>query len=283
MKLDPEKGYKEARKYLDERLGGVNEQLDDMISELLHGPSLNGENIPALQRLVDALWDATVEMKIQERWPELDNFTMVNNIARRFADKLSERYRSRVVEYRDMHNEDKRPGIEWLKKFLIKEIEKRKGSVYTTSLAKPGGSRGTSSMTQERKNQPYRGRVIGLTTTVEGSEDTSPTHSGQRDVTVRPFSTCPVCLNKGQAMAHTLHACTKFRGMPVAVRRRWVQMLRLCFNCVKANHRADECRTRTPCEVPGCGENHSRWLHMTRPGALCHGTSVKTVKTFPSD
>ena len=47
-------------------------------------------------------------------------------------------------------------------------------------------------------------------------------------------------------------------------RREQVQKLRLCFNCFRAGHMSQDCKSRT-CSVPTCGRRHNRLLHSDLP------------------
>ncbi|KAG7165890.1 putative pol-like 32, partial [Homarus americanus] len=53
-----------------------------------------------------------------------------------------------------------------------------------------------------------------------------------------------------------------FRTMAVSEKARTVQRLRYCFLCLRKGHQANACPTGySPCDIDGCSDLHSRWLH----------------------
>ncbi|VVC31117.1 Hypothetical protein CINCED_3A009555 [Cinara cedri] len=68
---------------------------------------------------------------------------------------------------------------------------------------------------------------------------------------------CACCSNK-----HKLYSCTKFKDLSVGDRIALVRRARLCFNCLHALHRSDQCKSKFNCYV--CKGRHNTLLHYER-------------------
>ena len=66
---------------------------------------------------------------------------------------------------------------------------------------------------------------------------------------------CPVCQG-----GHSTHQCQKFLGMPVSKRSDSVRENKLCRNCLRAGHLANQCRSAHRCKQ--CRKNHHTLLHF---------------------
>lgn len=67
-------------------------------------------------------------------------------------------------------------------------------------------------------------------------------------------TTCKKCEGN-----HFVSNCEKFIQMPIVERREFVVQMRLCFNCMSANHQAGDCKSRRRCEK--CNRKHHTLLH----------------------
>ena len=75
-------------------------------------------------------------------------------------------------------------------------------------------------------------------------------------------STCSLCQG-----GHHLFYCPTFEGYTVAQRKEHVMALKLCLNCLKANHVAHDCRSSYRCKANNCGRKHNSLLHEDRTAA----------------
>ena len=67
--------------------------------------------------------------------------------------------------------------------------------------------------------------------------------SGSRPQAASATKLACVCCNK----EHRLFACETFKAMQVKDRLNMVKQIKLCFNCLKAGHRAYKCRKMSVC------------------------------------
>lgn len=70
----------------------------------------------------------------------------------------------------------------------------------------------------------------------------------------------PCCVQCG--LDHSLQTCETFLKKQPADRIELLKKKKLCFVCLRANHRAKECRTMKRCSVVGCGKRHHYLIHV---------------------
>ena len=58
---------------------------------------------------------------------------------------------------------------------------------------------------------------------------------------------------------HALYSCEQFRRLNVADRKKFVQDVKLCFNCLRSGHMVKDCSSQKGCRT--CGKLHNTLLH----------------------
>ncbi|KRZ71022.1 hypothetical protein T10_11386 [Trichinella papuae] len=71
---------------------------------------------------------------------------------------------------------------------------------------------------------------------------------------------CPFCQGR-----HETDACDKFIRADLARRKAMVREKGVCFKCLEAGHRAQDCHEGRSCSVAGCGRAHHMLLHPNKP------------------
>lgn len=69
-------------------------------------------------------------------------------------------------------------------------------------------------------------------------------------------SSCDVCNRP-----HTMIECNKFHRMPTGERWAVARRLALCFGCLRAGHKFDDCENKSKCSSTGCLKFHHDLLH----------------------
>jgi len=67
-------------------------------------------------------------------------------------------------------------------------------------------------------------------------------------------NSCPVCQEN-----HSLFQCSSFGSMDQKLRSETVRKATLCFNCLRGNHAASKCTSKSSCKK--CGQRHHTLLH----------------------
>lgn len=84
---------------------------------------------------------------------------------------------------------------------------------------------------------------------------------------------------------HYLTQCKHFKALRVKDRLSFIQSKRLCVNCFKPGHLGRECTRPFVCNIGGCGQKHSRSLHLPpthdadAARQRCKKNRTKEVKT----
>lgn len=61
--------------------------------------------------------------------------------------------------------------------------------------------------------------------------------------------------------------------MSPKARREVARVHKLCYNCLRAGHFAEECKKDSVCSVPGCGRRHTKFIHVDSPTQRVMDTS----------
>src|SRR5277367_5823106 len=118
---------------------------------------------------------------------------------------------------------------------------------------------------KEKVKSPVNKRRSSTTVlTVSGSKKSSP------------YDRCKACKRTG----HELEKCRKFLDLDVDEKWELVIGSKLCFVCLKPNHRVPNCEDREECGEDGCTSLHHKLLHnpnRTRKRSEVHTTTHTTV------
>jgi len=80
-----------------------------------------------------------------------------------------------------------------------------------------------------------------------------------------------------------LTQCKDFKALRVKERLSFIQSKRLCVNCFKPGHLGRDCRRPFVCNIDGCGQRHSKFLHLpTRPTQEAEVTRQRDVAVPPT-
>ena len=76
---------------------------------------------------------------------------------------------------------------------------------------------------------------------------------------------------------HRLFHCKAFKSLAPIARRQFVVSNNLCENCFLSNHVTNNCRKNSVCDVPNCGEKHSRFIHVDPAIPVVHNCNANVV------
>ncbi|XP_058445759.1 uncharacterized protein LOC131426960 [Malaya genurostris] len=97
-----------------------------------------------------------------------------------------------------------------------------------------------------------------------------------RSLTVVQNVPCPMCTED-----HTIYQCNNFKEASVQERRDLVQKAKLCFNCLRSNHFAKTCQSKSVCRNPDCKQRHHTLLCQMESNATSNQSekSLMEIKT----
>lgn len=116
-------------------------------------------------------------------------------------------------------------------------------------------------------------RALEATSTIKVSSSSSSrsTTSTRSHSAVASSNGCPLCKK-----SHRIIFCAQFRRKSLAEKRQFVKDNQLCFNCVRDNHRADNCPSQQSCQT--CSLRHHTMLHMD---AVSHHSDNSNERALP--
>ena len=230
--LIPTGGYQEALRILRMRFGRPHEIIQAVTKSVFDGPKISTGDTVGLQDLVTQMHSCQLTVSQLGRVNDLDCSTNLVRIIARLPKSIQERWAD-VAD--SIINRGDEPKFEDLILFLEKRISVA-SNIYGQLAAK--------SVTQDRNYEPmYLKR--------------------QTRSTVSTLSTYPLNENKCILceVNHELIRCPRFLSQCIDERIDVLKRHKRCFVCLRANHIAKDCRSRTRCNVPNCSGRHHYLLH----------------------
>ena len=239
-----EKGYRRAREILKRRFGNAHLVSQKIINELRHGKSVHKSY--ELQKLADELSVAYTVLEDIDKLHEIDTQISIIDIAQRCPQFVHDKWRNKAIKHVRTH--DCYPTffdfVEFIELIAVAECDPVYGK---GNNSKPANVRGVNYST--------------VTATVRNSGDTGTNSSAINSVNFKSVPSVYVVCGGN----HRPFVYDKFKSMGPKVRREFVVRNKLCFNCLLPCHRANECRKPSVCSIPGCGQKHTRFIHIDPP------------------
>jgi len=79
-----------------------------------------------------------------------------------------------------------------------------------------------------------------------------------------------------------LFYCKQFRDMRPTQRLQFVTEKKLCENCLLGNHKTVDCRRTEVCTVNGCGQRHTKFIHVNNSARSDSSSNVRLVNANAS-
>ena len=164
------------------------------------------------------------------------------------------------------------PPIEDLLLFIKEQADQMEETTATPSTAPPANQPHEKTASPPSK---YKGSINSAVTPTQASTPRpAPQYSSDSQFTKSTYSArsyvCPLCQDN-----HLLYYCPTFTGYNSAQRKEYVITNKLCLNCLKPNHVAQECRSTYRCREGNCQKKHNTLLHEDR-----NSPSIPTSTTY---
>ncbi|CAH8678922.1 unnamed protein product [Schistosoma haematobium] len=241
--LLPEKeGYTEAIKPLHERFGRPHDIVEAFLTELLSGSPLNQDDITGLQKLTRLMTNCKIALSQMGRNADLNCSTNIKRIVKQLP-------RSMQFKWAEAADDILRKGLEPNFDDLLQFLEK-KVSIATNTYGQLASGSYKAQTTSNNRSSSIRAKIH--TSSIKGSVH------------------CVICSD-----AHEVTSCPQLLSVSHNEKVELLKKFKLCFNCLKPNHRATDCRQPVLCEIDGCKRRHHRILHNTEPDvkqACCNST-----------
>ena len=269
--LEPSDGYKRARSILYSRYGRPHVVARSYIDKLVNGPQLKASDIDGLSRLALEMQKCEITLSQLGFSSDVDNSENLRRIVKRLLMHL----RTKWVDVAYLISEPVRgsnPGREPRFSDLAKFVDEKSrvaSSMYGVDLTREN-SQSKHDRASSGKNQTNGVKITTLATNSEGKE-------------VKHERKCCCCSGTCPDVA----SCERFKAMNLNDRSKFVQRLKLCFNCLKSKHVSRACRKPQACTVPDCKIKHHLLLHRwvnetdhtaTQPSVSCAATNTSFSK-----
>lgn len=248
VRMGPEEGYSEPLKMLASRLGDTEDHIDELLIDLLTGPSVPDNDMRQIKEFTDKIWDIIADLEYTGRHADVETYVCVAMIARRLTGNLRQRYKNQLHKYKKKRESKSRPDLKWFRDFMEDYMERLLGE-------DDSGDENSSKLKQDTKGKrtadtPKR-KAMGFAVAERGSA------SGSQGASGKSGHPCFLCEKK-----HPLFACWKFRAMSIAERWEATRKAQVCYVCLGHGHMASKCGSPyKECGLEGCSQQHSRWLH----------------------
>ncbi|XP_019633454.1 PREDICTED: uncharacterized protein LOC109476879 [Branchiostoma belcheri] len=234
--MDPEEGFKEAKRLLEERYGTPFKVSRAYAEEAKRWSEIKHDDKPALRKFSLFLTKCLNAMKGDQYLQELDHYTNIALLVGKLPYRLKERWR------RKSHDIQRQGRVKFkdLVDFVKQEEQVSSNDMFDDKSAKESFKRNPGT-----RYQRDRAKGSSLAVTTEPNQN-------------RAF--CQFCNSE----SHGLTVCKKLGGKPYKERLDYVKQKGLCYGCLSGtNHLAKECWKKATCTT--CQMQHPTVLHRDTP------------------
>ncbi|XP_071944680.1 uncharacterized protein [Antedon mediterranea] len=229
----PTEGYKLAREILSERFGDKGTIVQTWVDKIVNRPKID---VAELRQFTDDLSSCRETLDAMGFLGELNNQRSLRSIIDKLPRYLQIRW---VKEYQRIKLRGSPPTIAHVVDFVKSASKEANDPVFGSLVSGSVGNKPERQTTSNREPEKRRNKNFAI-----GSPS------------------CQMCEG-----SHSLFGCLQFKEKNVEERLSFVKRNRLCFNCLKPGHNASRCLLNRTCSVAGCGQKHTKFLHIIKPKA----------------
>ena len=239
LSMQPEEGYREARRLLKERFGQKYKIAAAHVQRLIDGPPIKSEDGDELQRFSIQLVSCVNTLNEIGYLGKLDNPNNLKKIVDRLPYPLRARWRDTVDRIVEREERD----------VTVKDVTE-----FVTTKARAASHPVFGKLDRERPKD--KDPNLGGQRRPRRAANGFATQSAEQASEEGKEKWCPLCKR-----GHWLSRCERFRKQSLAERRKVVRNYKLCINCLLPGHFVNACPKPSYCKVPECTAKHSTFLH----------------------
>ncbi|XP_013406078.1 uncharacterized protein LOC106170651 [Lingula anatina] len=251
----------EARKIVQRRYGEEEYVAQSYIKKATQWPNVKPGDISALDNFGIFLRECHYAVGSIASTTILEYPENIKKLSQKLPQPMQDRWRSHAYK-------KKEKGLKVTFETLVDFVQ-REARILTDPIY------GKNSLPE---NPPRKKATVH---NIASSTSTVPAYQPRHNPANQTPSVTPVpessCLYQEN---HTISKCTQFINKSTEERREFAKARRLCFNCLKGSHRAQECRN--PGRWRHCAKKHHTLLHQLRESAPV-GNAVLSTGTGDSD
>lgn len=273
---EPTEGYKLAWQLLKERFGNNDVISQAWIAKILDRPKI--KDTQGLQTFADELRTCRETLLTMGYLNELETRRSLCQIVEKLPAYLHSRWLK--VNHAIKYKENRPPALADVIRLVTDAAQQASDPVFGKALAsKETLVRDESRRLQDSKRRSkgsHAAHVVSTSNPVPAITQ-SPTVTSTTSYST-PKDPCAKC--GGQ---HYLTQCKDFKALRVKDRLAFIQSKRLCVNCFRPGHLGRDCSRPFVCTVDGCGQKHSKFLHLpTKPTQDSEVTGQRNVAVSQS-
>ena len=282
--MDPEGGYKEALKVLEDRFGNRFRIGQAWVQKIMERSPVKGYT--DLREFADLLRNCQQTMKAMKAESRIDNPQTLQIIWLKLPSYLQDRWTRE--DLRLQRDENRESSLEDMIKLIARAAEEANHPIYGKGVLSKERATEKSKAGKSSHDKRQAGSFAGSTTADSTPGQTpKPTPTSPKPTPTSGQSKCAKCDG-----THPIYACAEFKRMRIVDRRELVRAKALCFNCLRGGHIGSKCPLDKVCGIDGCTVKHSKFLHMPRsaenqqqarnPGTL-RGPPDRNQTTAPAE
>ncbi len=241
--LEPEQGYSEARRLLQDEYGDSYKISTAYISKVLNWTVIKYDDEVGLKRFSIFLKKIKNAMSAISDMSVLNHPTNMQTVVKKLPQYLQAKWRDRVTKLKKFQR--KVAQFEELVAFVDESAESANHPIYSKEVL--FGKRVDTKDKKKDSGSSFATRVETPATPVIPKEMRSPE--------TKKFQRCPCC-NK----EHQLDDCDEFMKKSIENRKSFLMEKRLCYSCYGSNHIAKGCKQKKTCKT--CNRKHPTALHI---------------------
>ena len=253
LHIEPDEGYKEARRLLQKEYGDPYKVSTAYMKRLTEWPTLKYDDGPALKSFYIFLSKCNCAMKTISHLAVLNHPPNMQAVVQKLPFALQTKWRENVVKTR--RKDGKVAGFTELVEFLEYAAESANDPVYGKEALNKARQRTNGPPQSNKGSLPFKPKVDSFATgldTVPKPPSSHGTGSANQNVKVRR---CPLC-----EKSHDLEDCDAYKKKSVEQRKSFLSEKALCYACYGKNHLSKNCTKKRTCKK--CKRPHPTLLHV---------------------
>ena len=252
---EPTEGYELAWKLLKERFGNNDVISQAWIAKILDRPKI--KDTQGLQTFADELRTCRETLLTMGYLNELETRRSLCQIVEKLPAYLHSRWLK--VNHAIKFQENRPPTLADVIRLVTDAAQQVSDPVFGKALVpKETSARNDSRKLQDSKQKTKGSHVAQVVSSSNPASVVRPpklaTSATSYDIPKEPCVKC--------GGLHYITQCKDFKALRVKDRLSFIQSKRLCVNCFKPGHLGRDCTRPFVCTVDGCGQKHSKFLHL---------------------
>ena len=274
MYLEPEEGYRKAKKLLEARFGQKHNIAMAYIDQVTNGPNIKAEDAECLEGFSILLSSCTNTLKAIGYLNKIEGPDNMRKIIERLPPKLQISWQDTAD--RILNKEGREVYIEDISLF----VEEKSRALSNPIFGKLPCFANNNKNAKRRRTKPKTDKPgpLDLSNFSTLSEKKPAKQVGPGDTKADDHSNKNCLLCSG---GHNLTDCPSFAKVPVRERFDFVMKERLCFSCLKGGHQSRGCYKKKPCAR--CHRRHATVMHVDPLDGKHEQSRPEDISEAPAD